>query len=378
MSEYQYYEFQAIDRALTADEISALRAVSTRARITARSFVNHYNWGDLKANPDDWMDRYFDAFLYVANWGTRELQLRFPERLLDLDTALAYSGDASFTARQSGDKVVLAFASEDEPDDDWFEAEDFLPSLIGVRAELARGDRRALYLGWLLCVQAEQLDDDVEPEVPAGLDDLGASLQALAEFLRLDADLLHVAAQASAPPDAAMPGQDEVLAWLGRLPATEKDAVLARLFTEAAPTVPAELRQRFLRDRQPAGQAAGTARRRTVGELIAAADARMQERHRLEAEQAAIERERQQSEAAAARAKHLDALAGQDGRLWREVESLVATRQPQRYNDAVRLLLDLRDLATPQGGDFAARLAELRARHAKKKTLVDRLVRAGL
>ena len=42
MSEYQYYEFVAIDRALTNAEQSKLRAVSTRGRITASSFVNHY------------------------------------------------------------------------------------------------------------------------------------------------------------------------------------------------------------------------------------------------------------------------------------------------------------------------------------------------
>ena len=46
MSEYQYYEFQAIDRPLTADEMATLRQYSTRARITPTSFVNEYNWGD--------------------------------------------------------------------------------------------------------------------------------------------------------------------------------------------------------------------------------------------------------------------------------------------------------------------------------------------
>jgi hypothetical protein len=39
MSEYQYYEFQAIDRSLTEREMSELRAYSTRARITPTSCV---------------------------------------------------------------------------------------------------------------------------------------------------------------------------------------------------------------------------------------------------------------------------------------------------------------------------------------------------
>lgn len=41
MSEYQYYEFQAIDRPLTSREMGELRAVSSRAAITATRFTNH-------------------------------------------------------------------------------------------------------------------------------------------------------------------------------------------------------------------------------------------------------------------------------------------------------------------------------------------------
>src|SRR5438132_10072714 len=49
MSEYQYYEFQAIDRKLGEKELRALRDLSTRASITPTSFVNEYNFGDFAA-----------------------------------------------------------------------------------------------------------------------------------------------------------------------------------------------------------------------------------------------------------------------------------------------------------------------------------------
>jgi hypothetical protein len=65
MSEYQYYEFQAIDRPLIEREMTELRAHSTRARITPTSFVNDYSWGSFKGDEDTWMERYFDAFLYL-------------------------------------------------------------------------------------------------------------------------------------------------------------------------------------------------------------------------------------------------------------------------------------------------------------------------
>jgi hypothetical protein len=69
MSEYQYYEFLALDRPLTEKQRAELRSISTRAEITASRFVNEYQWGDLKGDPRAMVERYFDAFLYLANWG---------------------------------------------------------------------------------------------------------------------------------------------------------------------------------------------------------------------------------------------------------------------------------------------------------------------
>ena len=66
MSEYQYYEFLAIDRPLTPAQMSELRAHSTRAHITATGFVNEYHWGSFKGDEHAWMERYFDAFLYLS------------------------------------------------------------------------------------------------------------------------------------------------------------------------------------------------------------------------------------------------------------------------------------------------------------------------
>ena len=87
MSEYQYYEFLAVDRPLTQDQMRDLRTYSSRAQITPSSFVNVDNSGNFKGKPDKWIEKYFDAFLYLANWGTRWLMLRVPKQLLDPDTA---------------------------------------------------------------------------------------------------------------------------------------------------------------------------------------------------------------------------------------------------------------------------------------------------
>lgn len=91
MSEYQYYEFLAIDRPLTIDEMAELRMLSTRAAITPVSFTNVYNWGDFKGDPEKLMQYYFDAYVYVANWMTAIFMLRLPIEVLNRETVKAIS-----------------------------------------------------------------------------------------------------------------------------------------------------------------------------------------------------------------------------------------------------------------------------------------------
>ena len=51
MSEYQYYDFRAIDRPLTSSQRANLGKISTRAEISSTSFTNFYTFGDFKGNP---------------------------------------------------------------------------------------------------------------------------------------------------------------------------------------------------------------------------------------------------------------------------------------------------------------------------------------
>ena len=90
MSEYQYYEFSAIDNPLSDKDMRSLRNLSSRARITPTSFVNEYHWGDFRGKPLKLMENYFDAFLYVANWGTHWLIFKAPRKLVDVDLARRY------------------------------------------------------------------------------------------------------------------------------------------------------------------------------------------------------------------------------------------------------------------------------------------------
>jgi hypothetical protein len=383
VSEYQHYEFQAIDRPLTEKQLGELRAYSTRARITPTSFINDYSWGNFKGNEDAWMEKYFDAFLYFANWGTRVFKLRLPAGLLDASTAGFYCVGECASVRENSGKIILTFVSEDETGDDWVDEEDEqqLSSLISVRSELVGGDLRALYLGWLLCAQSGYLhDEDIEPRVPAGLAQLSASLENFVEFLRIDGDLVEAAATVSPPLVRDELKPVEVREWLGKLPVAEKDDLLTRLITSNDSALANELVRRMRHERagdQVAGQE--VAKRRTVGELLRAGEQTAAERRRIAAEKAAQEKDQRERAAARARVDHLDELAGKESALWRKVESLIATRQPKSYDQAVELLVDLRDLASRKDGtDFQRRVEALRLAHAGKQTLVERLHKAGL
>lgn len=147
MSEYQWYEFVALDRPLSAREMAELRAISTRAEITRTRFWNEYQWGDLKADPVRLLARYFDAHLYFANWGTRRLMLRLPAERVDERALRAYfpaGGPATLT--RSGTHVILDLSSDTgEPEDKWW-APASLGALTPLRASLLDGDRSVPYL----------------------------------------------------------------------------------------------------------------------------------------------------------------------------------------------------------------------------------------
>src|SRR4030042_6739668 len=232
MSEYQYYEFRAVGRPLDDREMCDLRAVSGRAVITPTSFTNEYNWGDFKGSPDKWVEKYFDAFLYLANWGTRRLMLRIPKRLLDAKTAATFCVEDHASLRTRGDYVILSFESQIE-DEDWAESEGGLSSLIPLRSEILRGDLRCLYLAWLLCAQNGEIDDDEpEPCIPANLDELSASESSFADFLGIDGDLIEVAARASSRSTEDAGNRKELESWVRRLPEAEKNTLLFRVLDD--------------------------------------------------------------------------------------------------------------------------------------------------
>lgn len=378
MSEYQYYDFRAIDRALTKAEIAELRSVSTRAVITSTSFTNHYEWGDLKADPLKLLEKYFDAFLYVANWGARELYLRLPQELVEYKVFRAMIPGETSLVRKAGDSVIVAFENESEYDD-LDDGTGWMGSLLSLRSELLRGDLRCLYLGWLLGVQQEEFaQEEPESAVPAGLGELSAPLRSLIEFLGIDEDLVEVAASASSPLSAG-PDQEELATWIQSLPEKEKNNLLVAAVSEPGAHWKSGLLRRF--EHQNARRTLHVAtRRRTAGDLLTLAHARAEERnHLLEAKRAA-EVARRKAEDETNRARYLDRLETHEDATWNQIAAHIQKRQPNEYDKAVTLLTDLRDLSVRQGqvAAFQTAVEKLRRTHAAKESLLLRLTKAKL
>ena len=256
-----------------------------------------------------------------------------------------------------------------------------MASLMPLRSELHRGDLRCLYLGWLRGAQDGGLDEDeMEPPVPAGLQELSGSLDALIEFLEIDEDLVEVAAQASKPL-AARPSRRELSAWIRGLAEKDKNELLVTAVVEQGERWRNNFMRRFRhKNLQQLSNVPLARERRKVGNLLAAANARAKERARLLNEQRIAEAAKRRAEDEASRTRYLDQLGRRQPEVWKQVAAHIQTRQPKDYDKAVSLLTDLHDLAVRRGqtAGFQTALAKIRQVHAAKESLLRRLTKASL
>lgn len=170
MSEYQYYEFRAIDRPLTEEEQRTIGKLSSRVNLSPTQAIFVYHYSDFPANAEEILARYFDAMLYMANWGSCQLMFRFPKTVIDLEQVRPYCPPydieefmpffVSFTEKEA--HVVLNIEWHEEGGWGWIEGEGWLPRLMGLRDDILRGDYRLLYLAWLKAVTLEDMLDEVE------------------------------------------------------------------------------------------------------------------------------------------------------------------------------------------------------------------------
>jgi hypothetical protein len=91
MSEYQSYEFQALDRPLSPDDQSYIRSLSSRVEVNATHARFLYHYGNFRGNPEQVLDRCFDIMVYVASFGVRQLMIRLPKTRVQPEALRPYS-----------------------------------------------------------------------------------------------------------------------------------------------------------------------------------------------------------------------------------------------------------------------------------------------
>jgi hypothetical protein len=366
VSEYQYYEFQTVDRLLTPQEQDEIRKLSSRVQLTSTQATFLYNYGDFRGDPEKVLTQYFDIMFYIANWGTWRLMFRFPKAIVDPKWFQPYDLPDTITLSTTSKYVILDIhITEEEGMRGWVEGEGWLPRLLPLRDDLLRGDLRLLYLVWLRSapyLAKYALDDDpIEPPMPPNLGKLSQPLQAFIELVELDADWVAAAAQASLQQQET--SEPSLEGCLSALSADEKQEFLLKL-VRREPHVDLQLINRL---KELAGKTRSapqsTPGQRQLSELREIAST--------------LSKQRQQKEQNAAQKKRiqqLEALAPKEAQTWKRIVALIELKQSKPYDEATALLKDLRDLAEHQERSpaFNQRFEQLKPDYQNRPALITR------
>ena len=369
MSEFQFYEFQAIDRTLSPEDQKYIQSLSSRVKLTASHAQFLYNYGDFRGDSEKLLDRCFDIFVYVANFGVRQLMIRFPKDAIDVQVFAPYCITDNIEVTTTDRSIILNINICQEAYYSWLEETNYTANLLALREEILQGDLRLLYLAWLASGFAEDAQQKpenlIEPPIPANLQKLSTALQAFAELFQIDVDLITAAAIES----LMVPSKAEPIAnWIATLPESERNAYLLRVAqgeTHVGTELMRHLRQKF----DTSSQAKLTSPGRSLAALVKIAD-----------EQSVIRQTKAKKATAIARQKHLKTIAPKADEIWREVHQLIELKQARPYEEAVASLVNLRDLAISQGNlhQFDDRITNLKRQYSSRSGLLTRLKKAGL
>ena len=386
MSEYQHYEFMTIDRPLTKAQLDAVNGLSSHIEASPTHALIIYHWGDFKHDPIDVLHDYFDGFLYWANWGSPQLAFRFPRGILPTNLIDGYDLDdfVKFTHHKEYDILDIQFGEMEGPDE-WIEYD--LGSLIPIRDELMEGDLRSLYIVWLAAqnmmgdydddesdVEEDEDDEDKDelednnigvPPVPPGFGALTAAQQELAALLQVPEELLVAAARHSSDGKVAVSSTgDDVAAWVKLLPPERGNEYLVRLAQNEPGLSRLFLRELRERNQNKTGATSPTGKRIPYTKLLAQSAIVKAQLEREKREQARLARER-----------HLQEIRDHQDDYWHQIDMAAVRASGSSYDEATRLLVELRDVAAyfKETPAFQARFRAWVQPHLRRPAFIKRL-----
>jgi hypothetical protein len=382
MSEYQYYEFLAIDKPLTATEKSAIGQLSSRVKPTASSASFTYSYGDFPGNEIEVLAKYFDMMYYIANWGTQQLAFRFPKALIDIKAIEPYCVEDAISLEFSGGWAILNWKFYNEDGFGWIEEDqNILADLARLRQEILQQDYRGLYLAWLKTLTSSGDDvgeidpSELEPPVPPGLAQLSAAQTAFVNTFELPENLLLAAAETSTEPTVI--SDKSLQQSIEQLSRQECEAYLLRLL-QGESNLDVKLKQQLSKSIEITPVTIQP--RRSIEQIFQAESGAADLVRRRQQAAADLEQLKQQEAAKVKRQQDLKTLAPRESQAWDEVDMLINKATAKTYDLAVALLDQLRDLAAERNNfiDFQRRLDRIYENYSRRAVLIKRLQKVGL
>ena len=371
MSEYQYYRFERQEGLLSASQKNDLRQISSRAEISASHFSVVYNYGNLKASPDELMAEYFDIGFYFANWGSADSYIKLPQGTIP-DAFLGFEDDETAVCIQRSKHQLLMYSLE--PNDEcryWYmeeeERDEFVEHLTSLRQELLQGDFRVLYLHWLKGVVDGNCSLENMPLVDFDFNNLSDAQLAFMEIYEIP----HYACRAlsmvlSSEPSHSREGN--VLSaeeQLARLSEENKDLLLHTLFEQGNLSVN---EARLLLDDAPEEQSYEywlTPEKLKAFLPVAESELKAE---KMQAEQARLEQER------LAALNRLNTIFKEKEAYWSKLQSDADTQSGVSYDRAVTKIKELHAAYITNNSldEFVSRYREFVKANIKRKSLFKR------
>ncbi|MCT4602413.1 MAG: hypothetical protein N4A59_05885 [Marinifilum sp.] len=334
MSEYQFYEFKAIDKPLTPKEKEVVSSWSSRTTAKNSGAIFIYHYSDFPKDELEVVKQYFDAMFYIANWGSKRLIFKIPKEFIDKKKVRQYCVEG-LKIIDYKDSVLIDFWIEDDGEgNDWIEGEGILASLITLRQDIISGDYRSLYLIWLKVSTEDVVNDygnvnseSEESVIPEGLNELSGSLLDFVEIFDIDKDTISAAAEVSEP----LKTMEEIdySIELAKLTDKEKNDWLMRLIGNE-PLLSEKIKRHFSGAK---AQSKHTSKR-TIANIVKNSLSLKEERK--------ARNKKQREEQFLVKLKKIE---GKKDVLWGQVYSLIKQKQAKAYDEAIQILLSLKELA---------------------------------
>lgn len=204
MSEYQHYEFHAIDKPLSSEDMNSVRQMSSRVQLSSRKAVFTYSYSDFRYDEEEVLVDYFDFMLYISNWGTKRIMIKFPLELVDyeflkkyrISVLSDYAQDIRVLKRD--ENVILDINYNEEDGLGWIDEGEYGYDFLNIRSEIMRRNYRSLFVIWLRFLEDLYKSRDYDPDysfeaklIPSNLLHLSSSAYAAKEFYEVNEDWLN-------------------------------------------------------------------------------------------------------------------------------------------------------------------------------------------